>query len=200
MSFMDKLRDLNNLDISEIDLDSIGVWPLAGRVAVLVLLTILVLVGSWYFSIKDAGMRLERAQNTEQDLRQEFETKAHQAANLAAYREQVAELEITFEALLAQLPSDTEVPGLLDDITDLGRGTSLTIQSIELQPERTDEYYVELPIKVVATGGYHDFGAFVSGVASLPRIVTLHDYNVRALPGGLLNLEIDAKTYRYKAH
>lgn len=199
MSFMDKLRDLNNLDMSEIDLDSIGVWPLAGRIAVLVVLVILVLVGSWYFSIKDLGVRLERAQGTEQELRREFETKAHQAANLDAYREQVAELEKTFEALLAQLPSDTEVPGLLDDITDIGRGSSLTIQSIELQPERTDEYYVELPIKIVATGGYHDFGAFVSGVASLPRIVTLHDYNVRALPGGLLNLEIDAKTYRYKA-
>lgn len=199
MSFMDKLRDLNNLDLSEIDLDSIGVWPLAGRTAVLVVLVILVLVGSWYLSIKDLGVRLERAQGTEQELRREFETKAHQAANLDAYREQVAELEKTFEALLAQLPSDTEVPGLLDDITDIGRGSSLTIQSIELQPERTDEYYIELPIKIVATGGYHDFGAFVSGVASLPRIVTLHDYNVRALPGGLLNLEIDAKTYRYKA-
>ena len=199
MSFMDKLRDLNNLDLSEIDLDSIGVWPLAGRTAVLVVLVILVLVGSWYLSIKDLGVRLERAQGTEQELRREFETKAHQAANLDAYREQVAELEKTFEALLAQLPSDTEVPGLLDDITDIGRGSSLTIQSIELQPERTDEYYIELPIKIVATGGYHDFGAFVSGVASLPRIVTLHDYNVRALPGGLLNLEIDAKSYRYKA-
>ncbi len=199
MSFMDKLRDLNNLDLSEIDLDSIGVWPLPGRIAVLVVLVILVLAGSWYLSIKDLGARLERAQTTEQELRREFETKAHQAANLDAYREQVAELEKTFEALLAQLPSDTEVPGLLDDITEIGRGSSLTIQSIELQPERTDEYYIELPIKIVATGGYHDFGAFVSGVASLPRIVTLHDYNVRALPGGLLNLEIDAKTYRYKA-
>lgn|SRR5690625_1890628 len=199
MSFMDKLRDLNNLDLSEIDLDSIGVWPLPGRIAVLVVLVILVLAGSWYLSIKDLGARLERVQTTEQELRREFETKAHQAANLDAYREQVAELEKTFEALLAQLPSDTEVPGLLDDITEIGRGSSLTIQSIELQPERTDEYYIELPIKIVATGGYHDFGAFVSGVASLPRIVTLHDYNVRALPGGLLNLEIDAKTYRYKA-
>lgn len=199
MSFMDKLRDLNNLDLSEIDLDSIGVWPLAGRIAVLVLLFILVLAGSWYFSIKDLDARLERAQVNELDLRREFETKAHQAANLEAYREQIAELEETFEALLAQLPSDTEVPGLLDDITEIGRGSSLNIQSIELQPERTDEYYIELPIKIVASGSYHDFGAFVSGVASLPRIVTLHDYSIRALPGGLLNLEIDAKTYRYKA-
>src|SRR5690625_3540472 len=115
MSFMDKLRDLNNLDLSEIDLDSIGVWPLPGRIAVLVVLVILVLAGSWYLSIKDLGARLERAQTTEQELRREFETKAHQAANLDAYREQVAELEKTFEALLAQLPSDTEVPGLLED-------------------------------------------------------------------------------------
>lgn len=199
MSFMDKLRDLNDLDLSEIDLDSIGVWPVAGRVAVLVILFILVLAGGWYFSIKNLGERLERTQANEVELRREFETKAHQAANLEAYREQVAELEKTFEALLAQLPSDTEVPGLLDDITEIGRGSSLNIQSIELQPERADEYYIELPIKIVASGGYHDFGAFVGGVASLPRIVTLHNYTIKALPGGLLNLEIDAKTYRYKA-
>lgn len=199
MSFMDKLRDLNDLDLSEIDLDSIGVWPVAGRVAVLVILFILVLAGGWYFSIKNLGERLERTQANEVELRREFEAKAHQAANLEAYREQVAELEKTFEALLAQLPSDTEVPGLLDDITEIGRGSSLNIQSIELQPERADEYYIELPIKIVASGGYHDFGAFVGGVASLPRIVTLHNYTIKALPGGGLNLEIDAKTYRYKA-
>ncbi len=198
MAFMDNLRNLNNLDLSEIDFDSIGVWPLAGRVAVLILLFLLVLLGVWYFSIKDMGSRLERAQATENELRREFETKAHQAANLDAYREQVADLEATFEALLAQLPSDTEVPGLLDDMTEIGRGSSLNIQSIELQPERSAEYYVELPIKIVASGGYHDFGAFVSGIAALPRIVTLHDYSIRAQAGGLLNLEIDAKTYRYR--
>src|SRR5690625_1701535 len=107
MSFMDKLRDLNNLDLSEIDLDSIGVWPLPGRIAVLVVLVILVLAGSWYLSIHDVGARLERVQPTDQELRRELETKANQSANHDAYREQGAVLEKTFEPLLAQLPSHT---------------------------------------------------------------------------------------------
>lgn len=111
----------------------------------------------------------------------------------------MAEVEKLFSALLAQLPSDTEVPGLLEDITEIGHGASLNISSITLQPERAAEFYVELPIKIVAEGGYHDVGAFVSGVAGLPRIVTLHDYSLSAKgSGGLLALEIQAKTYRYK--
>lgn len=199
MALMDKLRDITSLELSDIDFDSIGVWPPAARAAALVVLFILVFTGSWYFIVQSQSARLEASQKREVELRREFETKVHQVANLEAYQQQVAELEDTFQSLLAQLPTDTEVPGLLDDITDIGRGSSLTIQSIELQPERSQEFYVELPIRIVAVGGYHDFGAFVSGVSALPRIVTLHDYSIRVLPGELLNLEIHAKTYRYRA-
>jgi len=90
------------------------------------------------------------------------------------------------------------VPGLLEDITELGLGSSLKIDSITLQPEKAAEFYVELPIGIVVTGGYHDFGAFVSGVAGLPRIVTLHDYSIKPVDGKMLQLSIGAKTYRYK--
>ncbi len=101
--------------------------------------------------------------------------------------------------MLAQLPSDTEVPGLLEDITEIGYGSSLEIQSITLQPERAADFYVELPIKIVARGGYHDFGSFVSGVAALPRIVTLHDYTIEeGRNTNSLQFEVLAKTYRYK--
>jgi type IV pilus assembly protein PilO len=109
------------------------------------------------------------------------------------------ELDETFGALLKQLPKDTEVPGLLEDITEVANGSGLAMKSINLQPEKVSEFYVELPIKIDVTGDYHDFGSFVSGVASLPRIVTLHDYTIKQSDGSRLNMQIDARTYRYKA-
>ena len=199
MALSDSLQQLREFDFSDLDFESIGVWPLPVRVVLLVLLFCLVLAGTYYFHIRDLGAQLERVQAQESKLKKTYEEKAFQAANLEAYRKQMAEMEKLFGALLAQLPSDTEVPGLLEDITEIGHGASLNIASITLQPERSAEFYVELPIKIVAEGGYHDVGAFVSGVAGLPRIVTLHDYNLSARgDGGLLSLEIEAKTYRYK--
>lgn len=199
MALSDSLQQLREFDFSDLDFESIGVWPLPVRVVLLVLLFCLVLAGTYYFHIRDLGAQLERVQAQESKLKKTYEEKAFQAANLEAYREQMAEMEKLFGALLAQLPSDTEVPGLLEDITEIGHGASLNIASITLQPERSAEFYVELPIKIVAEGGYHDVGAFVSGVAGLPRIVTLHNYSLSARgDGGLLSLEIEAKTYRYK--
>jgi type IV pilus assembly protein PilO len=199
MALSDSLQQLKDFDFTDLDFDSIGVWPLPVRVLLLIVVFSLVLAGTYYFHVKDLGVELEQAKAQEVKLKSNFEQKAFQAANLEAYRVQMAEVEKLFNALLAQLPSDTEVPGLLEDITEIGHGASLNISSITLQPERSAEFYVELPIKIVAEGGYHDVGAFVSGVAGLPRIVTLHDYSLSAKgSGGLLALEIQAKTYRYK--
>lgn len=199
MALSDSLQELKDFDFTDLDFDSIGVWPLPVRVLLLIVIFSLVLAGTYYFHVKDLGVELEQAKSQEVKLKSNFEQKAFQAANLEAYRIQMAEVEKLFNALLAQLPSDTEVPGLLEDITEIGHGASLNISSITLQPERSAEFYVELPIKIVAEGGYHDVGAFVSGVAGLPRIVTLHDYSLSAKgSGGLLALEIQAKTYRYK--
>ncbi|WP_339645289.1 type 4a pilus biogenesis protein PilO [uncultured Porticoccus sp.] len=199
MALSDSLQQLKDFDFTDLDFDSIGVWPLPVRVLLLIVVFSLVLAGTYYFHVKDLGVQLEQSKAQEVKLKNNFEQKAFQAANLEAYRIQMAEVEKLFSALLAQLPSDTEVPGLLEDITEIGHGASLNISSITLQPERAAEFYVELPIKIVAEGGYHDVGAFVSGVAGLPRIVTLHDYSLSAKgSGGLLALEIQAKTYRYK--
>lgn len=199
MAFNDSFQQLKNLDLAELDVESIGVWPIPVRAFILVVAFCLVLAGVYYFHIKDLGSELSVAQNQEVELKKTFEKKAFQAANLAVYREQMAEVEKLFGALLAQLPSDTEVPGLLEDITELGNGASLNIESITLQPERASEFYVELPIKIVAEGAYHDVGAFVSGIAGLPRIVTLHDYKlVSDEKSGMQELEIEARTYRYK--
>ena len=148
--------------------------------------------------MQDVSQQTQIAARQEAELLREYENKAFLAANLDAYRAQMVELDETFGALLQQLPKDTEVPGLLEDITEVAYGSGLSMKSISLQPEKTTEYYVELPIRIDVIGDYHDFGSFVSGVASLPRIVTLHDYTIKETEGALLNMVIEAKTYRYK--
>lgn len=199
MALSDSLSQLKNIDLSDLDADSIGIWPLPIRVALCVVLFVGVLAGWYVYKIQDQNYELDTVRTKEKELRVSYETKAFEAANLQAYREQLKELEKSFGVLLTQLPKDTEVPGLLEDITEIGYGSSLNIQSIELQAEKTEEFYVELPIRIVAQGGFHDIGAFVSGVAGLPRIVTLHDFSIKAPEkGGLLTLEIEARTYRYR--
>jgi type IV pilus assembly protein PilO len=200
MAKSDWLKQIKEIDVSELEFNTLGVWPLPLRVGLLVLVFVLVLVAGYYLHVKDMGAQYERLQREEATLRNTFAEKAFESANIEAYRAQMVELEQSFEALLAQLPSDTEVPGLLEDITEIGYGSSLDIDSITLQPEVASEFYVELPIRVVATGGYHDFGTFVSGVSGLPRIVTLHDYTVTLDEDArLLTFEVTAKTYRYKS-
>lgn len=133
-------------------------------------------------------------------LKEQFSSKAYQAANLEAYKEQMQEMEVSFGALLRQLPSDTEVPGLLEDITRTGLGSGLEFEEIKLLPEVAQQFYIELPIQIKVTGGYHDLATFVSGVASLPRIVTLHDFELAPVSAGnssRLSMQIMAKTYRY---
>ncbi|WP_308364222.1 MULTISPECIES: type 4a pilus biogenesis protein PilO [unclassified Microbulbifer] len=200
MALEDTLKQLNQLDINDIDFSRVGVWPLAGRVALLLLIAAALVGGGYWFLIKDRYQQLEFAVNKEQELFTQFEKKSFEAANLDAYREQLAEMEETFGALLKQLPKDTEVPGLLEDIDEYGRGSGLTIQKVALEDEQVGEFYVELPIRIEVEGGYHEFGAFVSGIAGMPRIVTLHDFEIQTGKdgGALLSMTINAKTYRYK--
>lgn len=197
-SVIDQLKEI---DINELEFSSIGVWPLPVRIALLVIIFLLVLIGAYYFHVQELNETHAQLQAQELSLRTSFEEKAFESANVEAYRGQMAELETSFGALLAQLPSDTEVPGLLEDITEIGYGSSLDIQSINLEPEVAGEFYVELPIKIIASGGYHDMGSFVSGVSGLPRIVTLHDYTIKSDDDNARSLvfEVTAKTYRYKA-
>ncbi len=187
------------LDISELGFHNIGVWPLLFRVLVCVAVLFLVLGLGYFLHVKDIYITLDSAVAKEDVLRSTYKQKAFEAANLEEYREQMAEIEESFGALLAQLPGDTEVPSLLEDITEIGYGSSLDIKTISLQPENAKEFYVELPIKIVAQGGYHDVGTFVSGIAGLPRIVTLHNYSITSVDKqNRLVFEVEAKTYRYK--
>lgn len=200
MAFEDSLKSLREFDVNDISLDNIGTLPIVVKIILCVLLFALVIAGGYYYQIKPLQEQLAGVERREGTLKQEYEQKAFQVANLDAYRRQMVEMEESFGALISQLPSDTEVPGLLEDITNKGLLNGLEISSIDLQPEVAREFYVELPIAIVASGSYHDLGAFISGMAGLPRIVTLHDFVIRAGadPSQPLSMNITAKTYRYK--
>ena len=197
MSFSDTLQKLNEIDFNDLDFENIGGWPLPVRIVACVITMILVLILGYQFHLTGLQDRYSSALKTEQDLKEQFRIKAFQAANLDSYRRQMEEMEASFGALVRQLPSDTEVPGLLEDITFTGRGAGLQIDEIKLQPEKVTEFYIELPISISVNGAYHDLGNFVSGVASLSRIVTLHDFEITPIEGNRLKMSILAKTYRY---
>ena len=198
-SWMDSLR---KVELSELDLNNIGSWPTAVKVIAGVLLMALILGLGYNFHISDLEAQLQQQADQEATLKEQFSTKAFQAANLETYTEQMQEMETSFGAMLRQLPSDTEVPGLLEDITRTGLGSGLEFEEIKLLPEVTQQFYIELPIQISVTGTYHDLATFVSGVASLPRIVTLHDFEVKPVDpkasNSQLRMSILAKTYRYK--
>jgi len=192
------INEVRGFDRADYEFDNIGVWPRLVKTLVMLAVFGLLMGLGYYFKVKDLYAEFDAAVAKEQKLKKQYEERAFEVANLEVYRLQMEQIEKDFKNLLAQLPADTEVPGLLEDITELGLGSSLKIDSITLQPEKAAEFYVELPIGIVVTGGYHDFGAFVSGVAGLPRIVTLHDYSIKPVDGKMLQLSIGAKTYRYK--
>jgi type IV pilus assembly protein PilO len=198
MDIKEFIEQINNIDLAEIRADNIGSWPVGVRIVACILAFVLAAGGYYYFRVMPLNTQLENAHNQEGQLKQDFSSRAFQAANLEAYRLQLQELELRLDTLISQLPSDTEVPGLLEDITETGLGSGLTIESIELQPETAHDYYIELPISIEARGGYHDFATFVSGVAGLPRIVTLHDFTIEPSKDGVQTLSIEAKTYRYR--
>ena len=200
MNLFEQLKALNEFDLADLDMENIGSWPLVLKGIVLILLYVVILVAGFYFHVDDLNIQLSGVEKEEQTLRQDFEKKAFEAANLDAYKAQLVEMEQRFGALVAQLPSETEVPGLLEDITDKGELNGLSIQRIDSLDEQARTFYVELPIAIKAVGFYHDLGAFVSGMAGLPRIVTLHDFEIAidndAAP--MLEMSILAKTYRYR--
>lgn len=189
---------MKDIDLNNLDLSSIGTWPTAVKVALILIVSAAAMAAGFFLDIQKQIDKLERAERTEITLKQEFETKQAKAVNLEAYKQQLKEIEESFGAMLRQLPSKTEVEGLLVDISQTGLASGIEFQLFKPQGERFIEFYAELPIQMKMTGDYHEFGSFVSGVAALPRIVTLHDISIKKdTKTGRLTMEVTAKTYRY---
>lgn len=200
MSLKDSLKSLNEIDFNDLDLNNLGSWPAPVKVISAILLLVVVLVAGYFIHVQDLQDELTRQQAEEVTLKQQFESKVRQAANLEAYKEQMVLMEASFDKLLRQLPSDTEVPGLLEDITSAGLNSGLEFEEIRLLQEVAQQFYIELPIQIKVVGGYHELATFVSAVASMPRIVTLHDFQIvpdKSGSASRLAMNIQVKTYRY---
>ena len=200
---MNKLQALFD-QLRNLDPNDPGRWPIGVRVATVVLLFLVAAAGGYYFLVwkKQRPVLLEERAK-EGQLMESLTTKAKRAANLDAYRVQLAEMEKSFGAMLRQLPNKTEVPNLLVDISQTGLGAGLEEKLFQPQGEVKKDFYAELPISIRLTGGYHEMGKFASGIAALPRIVTVHDIEISPQSGrnlaepGELTFNVTAKTYRY---
>lgn len=193
MSMNFNIDELNNLDMSDM-----GSWPVAAKAIVVAILVLMIGVLTFFLLVDDQITQLEVSEAKEQELRQVYRVKYASAVNLELYKAQMVEMEQTFSYLLKQLPATHETPGLLDDITYAGTSTGLTFVKINWLPEIEKDFYTELPIKIDVVGDYHQFGNFVSEVAKLPRIVSLHDFSVTTDKEERLVFNVVAKTYRYK--
>lgn len=193
MSLVEELQQLDPRDP--------GRWPLSVRIGA----AVLAFIGLWGLSTylfvwQDKQPQLEQKRSEEGSLRDTFRTKHQKAVNLEIYEQQLADIERSFGALLLQLPGKTEVPNLLVDISQTGLAAGLDENLFQPGPEEKKDFYAELPIKIRLTGSYHDFGEFVSGIAALPRIVTLHQIEIKPSKAGAfdqLTLDLTARTYRY---
>jgi len=189
-----ELPSLNDVDINEP-----GEWPQLFKVLAILLLSIVLLVAGYYTIIEDKQVELKALEQKEMELRAEFEIKQAKAFNLEAYRKQMKEMRVEFSSMLKQLPRKSEVADLLIDISRTGLVNGLQFELFKPESERPVDFYAELPISMTVTGNYHQFGEFVSAIAALPRIVTLHNLTMSpvAKSSGKMTMDITAKTYRY---
>lgn len=197
-------------ELNELDFSNIGEWPLAVKLLLVLILCALLTAGWYFFHIEEQYEQLGRVEKQEKELREDFEVQQSRAANLDAYRTQLAEMRESFGAMLRQLPNRTEVADLLVDVSQTGLAAGLEFELFQPEGEVPREFYAELPIKLRVTGNYHQFGEFVSGLAALPRIVTIHNIVIKpratksrgrgkdkAPADEGLVLQATAKTYRY---
>mgnify|MGYP001096133499 CR=1 FL=1 len=193
-------------DLNELELSNIGEWPVPAKVLVIVFMCAILAFGWYYFITSHQLERLKTVEAKEMKLKSSFAAKQKKAANLDAYREQLAAMRESFDSMLRQLPDKTEVAALLVDVSQTGLAAGLEFELFQPAGEINKDFYAELPITIRVVGHYHEFGHFISGLAALPRIVTIHNVNVatgggggraEAAPGGLLRLEATVKTYRY---
>mgnify|MGYP006424934837 CR=1 FL=1 len=201
MDVSEAIDNLRNLDLE--DARKIGTAPKAIQILVIVLLMALILAAIGWFVVKPQLATLEEVERKEQELRDEFELKQKRAANLELYKEQLAQMEESFGAMLRQLPGETDMESLLVDLSQTSVAAGLQVNYFKPGSERKREFYAEFPIELRVNGSYHEFGEFVSGLAALPRIVTLHDISIERAGGGggdsgvPLKMNLTARTYRY---
>jgi len=187
--------DLNNLDLS-----NIGSWPLLVKGVIVAVVAVAVLAAGYFLDVQAQQENLDQIISEENRLKSDFEVKQAKAANLQAYKAQMVEMKDSFGAMIRQLPSKTEVEDLLVDISQTGLASGIEFQLFKPLKERHIEFYAELPITLKMTGTYHQFGEFVSGIAALPRIVTLENISIKRASGkkkDTLTMNVTAKTYRY---
>jgi type IV pilus assembly protein PilO len=205
--------NLSEINLSDMNLREAGDWPLAGKLALVVIIMAMVLGAGYYFFTKDQLMQWETVEAEEKKLRDEFVEKQRVAANLEAFREQLAQMEADLAVMLRQLPTGTEMPDLLDDVSNTGKKNGLDFELFKPEAEQPRDFYAAKPITIKAKANYHQFGAFVSGVAALPRIVTLENVTLtgagdgkggaRGATGGgqgkaePVNIQATLQTYRY---
>jgi type IV pilus assembly protein PilO len=189
--------------INELDLNNIGEWPVLVKVLTILFGCIAIGVAVYYLDTQGQLMRLGGEEAKELDLRKTFETKQRKAANLDAYRQQLEEMKESFGAMLRQLPDKTEVAALLVDVSQTGLAAGLEFELFQPEGEQSKDFYAELPINIRVTGHYHEFGRFISGLAALPRIVTIHDVKIsnpageRGAQDSKMIMQAKVKTYRY---
>ena len=188
-------------ELKSLDINDVGRWPFVFRAAVIAAVFVAVSVlGIWFTIIKDKAPVLERAQQEEQELKIAFENKQRKAANYDAYRAQLSQIEQSFGTMLRQLPGETEIPSLIVDISQTGLAAGLQEKLFRPEAEIPRDFYAEKPIRIRLSGGYHEIANFVSGIAALPRIVTLHNIDITRESNDSfdrLSLEVTAQTYRY---
>jgi len=188
---------MKDFDLNDLDLGAIGSWPTAVKGAVIAVVCIAVLVAGYFIDVSSQLEKLDKSRKQETRLKADFEKQYAKAANLDAYKAQLVEMETSFGTMLRQLPSKTEVEKLVVEISQTGLSSGIEFQLFQPEAEQQIEFYAELPIKIKMTGNYHQFGRFVSGIAALPRIVTLHNINIVNDKSGKLKMDVLVKTYRY---
>ncbi|MGH8378330.1 MAG: type 4a pilus biogenesis protein PilO [Gammaproteobacteria bacterium] len=199
-----KLADLKNTDLNELrnlDFRNPGGWPLIARVIAYIVIFVIVVAIGYYFWLSGDRQQLDQAQQQETTLKQQFEQKAAEAANLDIYKEQLEQMKRSFGTMLRQLPGKTEIPNLLQDISQTAQIDGLKQDLFKPDNEIKKDFYAEKPIQIQLEGTYHQFGKFVSDIAALPRIVTVHDISIKpqgnSAGGATLVMTLTAKTYRY---
>ena len=196
------------MSLKELDFNNTGAWPREWKIGFCVLLGVLIIGLTWWLFVRDKRAELETLVRTETELRGEYETKRGRASNLEPLKQQLAQMEQQLQQMLRQLPSKTEMPDLIIDISQTALATGITNELFQPGPEAPKEFYAEKPIQLRMVGTYHQFGAFVSGVASLPRVVIMTMHNIvltprdpnpgaKIGPNSILQLAGTVKTYRY---